>query len=271
MLRRRLGGFRRLFPGDDRLPDAEHAGSWRRRQWPRPDARRSFRHFSDAKGLAISRHETISKDGGTDVPYFEVARKDLTKDGRNPTLLNGYGGFEIPMLPSYRPTFGVAWLEQGGVYVLANIRGGGEFGPKWHQSALKCDPDTRLTKTSSQSPQDLVSSREGDVLPPGPAMGGATAACKWASMLTHQPDLFGAIVCGWPLPSNERGCATWSGAVRKPDGRSMGNPDVPEDWTYIHTFCALSQRSERSGPLPTHAVHDLDSRDDQNVHPGHAL
>ena len=80
----------------------------------------------------------MSQDG-TRVPYFQVARQDLVMDGNNPTLLYGYGGFEISMLPSYRPSVGAAWLEKGGVYVVANIRGGGEFGPRWHQSALKAN------------------------------------------------------------------------------------------------------------------------------------
>ena len=92
--------------------------------------------FFDTHGLAVAQHEAVSKDG-TCIPYFEVARKDLVNDGANPTLLYGYGGFEVPMLPSYRPAVGAAWLEKGGVYVVANIRGGGEFGPMWHQSAIK--------------------------------------------------------------------------------------------------------------------------------------
>ena len=94
--------------------------------------------FFDASGLAVSQFEAVSKDG-TRVPYFEVARQELVLDGNNPTLLYGYGGFEVSMLPSYRPVVGTAWLEQGGVYVVANIRGGGEFGPRWHQSALKAN------------------------------------------------------------------------------------------------------------------------------------
>ena len=95
--------------------------------------------FFDAGGLAVSQHEAVSKDG-TSVPYFEVGRNDMVRDGKNPTLLYGYGGFEIPMLPSYRPAVGAAWLEKGGVYVVANIRGGGEFGPKWHQCGTQGQP-----------------------------------------------------------------------------------------------------------------------------------
>ena len=94
--------------------------------------------FFNADSLAVSQHEAVSPDG-TRVPYFMVARKDLSANGKNPTLLYGYGGFEISMLPSYRPSVGAAWLEKGGVFVVANIRGGGEFGPKWHQSAMKAN------------------------------------------------------------------------------------------------------------------------------------
>src|SRR5690606_21431531 len=90
----------------------------------------------DASGLQVSQHEAVSADG-TRVPYFQVARKDLALDGSNPTLLNGYGGFEVSRLPSYSGSVGRGWLSQGGVYVLANIRGGGEFGPAWHRAALK--------------------------------------------------------------------------------------------------------------------------------------
>ena len=92
--------------------------------------------FFNAEGLEISQHEAPSKDG-TKVPYFQVGRKGLLRNGQNPTLLYGYGGFEIPMLPSYNASVGSAWLERGCVYVLANIRGGGEFGPKWHEAARK--------------------------------------------------------------------------------------------------------------------------------------
>src|SRR5260370_9924393 len=90
----------------------------------------------DATGLEITQHETISRDA-TRVPYSAVSRQGTTLEGKNPTLLYGYGGFEVPMLPGYSASVGSAWLERGGVYVLANIRGGGEFGPKWHEAARK--------------------------------------------------------------------------------------------------------------------------------------
>src|ERR1043165_9876504 len=97
---------------------------------------KSMPTFFKAEGLQVKQHETVSKDG-TRVPYFEVARKDIDLNGKNPTLLYGYGGFRSSMLPSYQASTGAAWLEKGGVYVVANIRGGGEFGPRWHKAALK--------------------------------------------------------------------------------------------------------------------------------------
>ena len=93
-------------------------------------------NFFDPNGLKTEQFEAISKDG-TRVPYFVVHSKQMKTDGSNPTLLYGYGGFEIEMLPSYSPATGISWLTKGGIYVLANIRGGGEFGPRWHQAALK--------------------------------------------------------------------------------------------------------------------------------------
>ena len=104
-----------------------------------------------------------------------MARKDLALDGKNPTLLYGYGGFEIPMLPAYRPTIGAAWLEKGGVYVVANIRGGGEFGPKWHQAALKANRHKAYEDFIAVG-EDLV--RRKVTSPPHlGTTGGATAAC----------------------------------------------------------------------------------------------
>ena len=97
---------------------------------------RTLPHQYDASGLVSEQRFAKSADG-TEVPYFIVMRKDIELNGKNPTLLYGYGGFEISLGPHYIAEAGLAWLERGGVYVEANIRGGGEFGPKWHQAALK--------------------------------------------------------------------------------------------------------------------------------------
>ncbi|MHC4621622.1 MAG: prolyl oligopeptidase family serine peptidase, partial [Planctomycetota bacterium] len=97
---------------------------------------KSLPAFFNAEGLEVGQFEAVSRDG-TRVPYFQISRKDMKLDGNNRTLLYGYGGFEHSMVPAYRRVTGAAWLERAGVFVLANIRGGGEFGPKWHQAAVK--------------------------------------------------------------------------------------------------------------------------------------
>ena len=94
--------------------------------------------FFDGSGHAIEQHFATSKDG-TKVPYFLVKPRDLKLDGSAPTLLYGYGGFEISLTPGYSGSVGKGWLEKGGVYAVANIRGGGEYGPRWHQAALKAN------------------------------------------------------------------------------------------------------------------------------------
>ena len=97
---------------------------------------KSLPAFFDGSKYMVAQYKAKSKDG-TMIPYFVVSPKNIKNDGTNPTLLYGYGGFEVPELPYYSAITGTAWLERGGVYVLANIRGGGEFGPKWHQAGLK--------------------------------------------------------------------------------------------------------------------------------------
>src|SRR3546814_18780583 len=110
--------------------------------------------FFDASNDAIEQHFATSKDG-TRVPYFIVHRKDQALDGSAPTLLYGYGGFENSLTPSYSGTVGKGWLERGGVYVLANIRGGGEYGPRWPQAALK-ENRNKAYDALAAVPQDLL-------------------------------------------------------------------------------------------------------------------
>jgi prolyl oligopeptidase len=103
-----------------------------------PQVLKSMPAFFDATGMTVAQNEATSADG-TKVPYFLVSKEALKLDGKSPTVLYGYGGFEVSMTPSYVASIGEAWLEKGGVYVVANIRGGGEFGPAWHQAALKAN------------------------------------------------------------------------------------------------------------------------------------
>jgi prolyl oligopeptidase len=217
--------------------------------------------YFDAEGLAVAQHEAVSPDG-TRVPYFQVARKDLALDGKAPTLLYGYGGFELPMLPAYRPTLGAAWLEAGGVYVVANIRGGGEFGPRWHLAALKANRHKAYEDFIAVA-EDLLRRRV--TSPPHLAVQGrSNGGLLVGNMLTRRPDLFGAVVCGSPLLDMRRynhllAGASWMG--------EYGNPDLPADWRFIRTFSPyhnLAQTAKYPRTLIT-----TSTRDDR-VHPGHA-
>jgi prolyl oligopeptidase len=217
--------------------------------------------FFDAQGLVVSQHEAVSTDG-TRIPYFQVARKDLALVGRNPTLLYGYGGFELPMLPTYRPTIGAAWLEKGGVYVVANIRGGGEFGPQWHRAALKANRhkayDDFIAVAEALVHRKLTSPPQLGVL--GRSNGGLLVG----NMLTRRPDLFGAIVCGSPLLDMRRFNRLLAGASWMAE---YGDPDVPEEWAFIRTFSPYHNVAKSAKYPPT--LITTSTRDDR-VHPGHA-
>jgi len=217
--------------------------------------------FFDATGLTITQHEVASADG-TLVPYFQVARAGLPLTGEAPTLLYGYGGFEIPMLPGYSAGVGAAWLERGGVYVLANIRGGGEFGPRWHQAALKASRHKAYEDFIAVA-EDLV--RRGVTRPAKLGiMGGSNGGLLMGNMLTLRPDLFGAIVCQVPLLDMRRyhtllAGASWMG--------EYGNPDDPSEWEFIRTFSPY--HNVRSGVAYPRTLFTTSTRDDR-VHPGHA-
>ena len=194
--------------------------------------------FFDAKGLEVTQHEATSKDG-TRIPYFQVARAGLKLDGSNPTLLTGYGGFQLPRRPTYDPTVGAAWLENGGVFVLANIRGGGEFGPKWHQAALKANRHKAYEDFIAVA-EDLI--RRKVTSPPRLGITGrSNGGLLMGNMLTRRPDLFGAIVCGSPLLDMKRyshllAGASWMG--------EYGNPDVARGVGLHPDVLAVSQRRE---------------------------
>ena len=217
--------------------------------------------FFDATGLAVSQHETASKDG-TRVPYFQVARKSLTLDGKNPTLLYGYGGFEIPMVPGYSGGVGAAWLEKGGVYVVANIRGGGEFGPKWHQAALKANRNKAYEDFIAVA-EDLIR-RKVTSTPHLGIQGGSNGGLLMGNMLTMRPDLWGAVVCQVPLLDMRRyhkllAGASWMG--------EYGNPDDPKEWAFIQGYSPYHQLKPGVKYPPT--LFTTSTRDDR-VHPGHA-
>ncbi|RBB93880.1 S9 family peptidase, partial [Pseudomonas sp. MWU12-2115] len=143
--------------------------------------------FFDAKPYRIQQFFARSNDG-TRVPYFVVARKDLKLNGKNPTLLYGYGGFEVSLTPYYSGTLGKAWLERGGVYVLGNIRGGGEYGPAWHEAALKHKRQKAYDDFSSIA-KDLSRRGIADARHLG-IKGGSNGGLLMGVMLTKYPQLF---------------------------------------------------------------------------------
>jgi prolyl oligopeptidase len=215
----------------------------------------------DGDGLVIEQLEATSADG-TKVPYWVVRPRDLEMQARNPTLLYGYGGFEISMTSSYSGTVGKAWLERGGVYVVANIRGGGEFGPAWHRAALK-EHRQRAYDDFLAVAQDLVTRRI--TSPPHLGItGGSNGGLLVGAALTQRPDLFGAVVVNVPLLDMRRYNKLLAGASWMAE---YGNPDKPEEWAYISKYSPYQNvHADRSYPRP---LFTTTTRDDR-VHPGHA-
>ena len=199
--------------------------------------------FFDASKFTVSQHFVASKDG-TRVPYFQIAPKTLALDGSNRTLLYGYGGFEVSLQPAYSGSIGRAWLERGGgVYVIANIRGGGEYGPAWHQAALKAHR-LRAYEDFAAVAQDLI--RRGVTSPKHlGAEGGSNGGLLMGNMLTLYPQLFGAIACEVPLLDMKRYSHLSAGASWMAE---YGNPDT-DDWTFIRTFSPY-QNVRKDGHYP---------------------
>ncbi|MFO0923291.1 MAG: prolyl oligopeptidase family serine peptidase [Pirellulales bacterium] len=226
-----------------------------------PKKLKSLPAFFDAKGLEITQHFAKSADG-TRVPYFMIAKKDLKLDGNNPTLLYGYGGFEISMQPTYNAGVGRAWTTQGGVYVVANIRGGGEYGPRWHQAALKKNR-LRAYEDFAAVAKDLferkvTSSRRLGI------QGGSNGGLLVGNMVTLYPDLMQAAVCQVPLLDMKRYNKLLAGASWMAE---YGNPDIADEWSFIQTFSPYHNvKADKKYP----AVLFTTSTRDDRVHPGHA-
>ena len=217
--------------------------------------------FFNPEGLQIQQFEARSKDG-TRVPYFQVSRRGLMLDGNNPTLLYGYGGFDISMLPGYTPTVGAGWLEHGGVYVLANIRGGGEFGPRWHEAARK-ENRQRAYDDFIGVAEDLIARKVTSAKHLG-IQGGSNGGLLMGVMLTERPDLWGAVVCQVPLLDMRRFNHLLAGASWMDE---YGNPDHPDEWNYIRKYSPYQNvRKEQQYPR---VLFTTSTRDDR-VHPGHA-
>ncbi|MFI5347901.1 MAG: prolyl oligopeptidase family protein [Elusimicrobiota bacterium] len=215
----------------------------------------------DASGLKSEQRWATSADG-TRVPYFLVRRASAPFDGSTPTLLYGYGGFEISMDPYYLATVGRIWLSRGGAYALANIRGGGEFGPKWHAAALK-ENRQRAFDDFEAVAADLEATKE--TSPPKLAiMGGSNGGLLVATVMTERPELFGAVACEVPITDMLRydkllAGNSWIGEYGSSDDPAMApvllrySPyqNVREGVHYPKTLIYTSTKDDR-------------------VHPGHA-
>jgi prolyl oligopeptidase len=217
--------------------------------------------FFDGAGLAVHQHFAVSDDG-TEIPYFVVAPDSAVPPGGWPTLLHGYGGFEISLQPGYRGGLGRAWLDRGGCYVVANIRGGGEYGPRWHSAALKGDRHLVYEDFAAVA-GDLVTrglttpSRLG-------AQGGSNGGLLMGVMLTRYPELFGAIVAAVPLLDMLRYHLLPAGASWIAE---YGDPEDPADREHLLPFSPYHQlRADRRYPP---VLLTTSTRDDR-VHPGHA-
>ena len=215
----------------------------------------------DAAGMTVDQFEARSADG-TMIPYFVVHRDAMAADGSNPTLLYGYGGFQSSLLPGYSPTVGKLWLERGGVYVIANTRDGGEFGPNWHQAALQ-ENRQRAHEDYQAVALDLIA-RNITSQPRLGIMGGSQGGLFMGAMLTQRPDLINAAVIQVPLFDMLRFHKLLAGASWMAE---YGNPDIPAERAWIQRYSPY-QNLRADQPYPEVFIHT--STKDDRVHPGHA-
>ncbi|HMR48419.1 MAG TPA: prolyl oligopeptidase family serine peptidase [Arachnia sp.] len=225
-----------------------------------PEALKSEPAFFDATSHVTEQH-FVTSDDGTRVPYFLVRPRDQRPTGDNPTLLYGYGGFEISLTPAYAPGVGHGWLERGGSYVVANIRGGGEYGPRWHQAALR-ERRHRAYEDFAAVARDLVA--RGITSPAHLGVrGGSNGGLLTGNMLTQYPELFGAVIIQVPLLDMRRYSHLLAGASWMAE---YGDPDT-DDWEFIRTFSPYHLLDPSKDYPPTLL---LTSTRDDRVHPGHA-
>jgi len=220
----------------------------------------SLPEYFNADGMTVQQHFAVSKDG-TKVPYFLVLPKGFEANGNAPTLIYGYGGFQVSRTPGYSATVGHAWLARGGVYVVANIRGGGEYGPAWHQAALK-ENRQRAYDDFIAVAEDLVARKVTSPQHLG-IRGGSNGGLLTGVMLTQRPDLWNAVVVQVPLLDMKRFNKLLAGASWMAE---YGNPDT-DDWNFIREYSPYHNvKADVEYPK---AFFTTSTRDDR-VHPAHA-
>jgi prolyl oligopeptidase len=215
----------------------------------------------DASGLVVDQREAVSSDGAR-IPYFVVHRRDIQANGENPTLLYAYGGFESAMTPTYSATRGKLWLEKGGVYVLANIRGGGEFGPKWHEAGLGVNRQLVYDDFAAVA-KDLISTR---VTSPrrlgieGGSNGGLLAGVEFI----QHPELWNAALIEVPLLDMIRISKIAAGASWEGEYGSIDDPMIRAFWEKTSPY----QNLKRGGHYPEPFI--FTTTKDDRVGPQHA-
>jgi prolyl oligopeptidase len=216
----------------------------------------------NADGLTIDQHHATSRDG-TRVPYWVVRRTDMALDGQSPTLLYAYGGFEISMTSSYSGTTGKVWLERGGVYVMANIRGGGEFGPAWHRAALK-ENRQRAYDDFLAVAEDLIARRITTPEHLG-IMGGSNGGLLVGAVMTQRPELFGACIPMVGVMDMLRFHKFTAGRFWVDD---YGSSDDPEEFEALSAYSPY-QNLKPGTKYPPTLVTTADT--DDRVVPGHSF
>ncbi len=225
------------------------------------EAIKSIPERFNAEGLVVEQLEAESTDG-TMVPYFVVRHEDTVMDGTTPTLLYAYGGFQVSIRPSYSGSRGRLWLENGGAYVVANIRGGGEFGPSWHQAGLKMNRqriyDDLISVAEDMHSRGLTSPRHTGVY------GGSNGGLLTGVMYTQRPDLWNAVVSAVPLLDMLRyhtllAGASWMG--------EYGDPSDPDEGAFLRSISPY-HNVDANGDYPE--LYLFTSTRDDRVHPGHA-
>jgi prolyl oligopeptidase len=215
--------------------------------------------FFDAENITVTQY-FVESDDGTSIPYF-VVRPD-NPVGPGPTLLSGYGGFETSRTPGYDGVLGRLWLARGGTYVVANIRGGGEYGPSWHTQAIR-EGRHKVAEDFAAVATDLVNRGITTAEQLG-ARGGSNGGLLMGIMLTKYPEKFGALVCDVPLLDMRRYHLLLAGASWVAE---YGDPDNPSDWEFISEYSPYQNISATRRYPPV--LFTTSTRDDR-VHPGHA-
>ena len=213
----------------------------------------------DATALEVTRHEAVSVDGER-IPYYQIGPKD--RNGPRPTVLYGYGGFSVPLTPGYLGGTGKVWLQQGNVWVVANIRGGGEFGAAWHKAGMR--EGKRLSHDDFAAVAADLVARGVTTAEQVAAYGGSNGGLLVGNMMSRYPGSFGAIWCTVPLLDMRRYTRLLAGPSWMAE---YGDPDQPEDWAFMEGFSAYHNLEEGRRYPPVLLV---TSRRDDRVHPGHA-